>query len=73
VHAVAPQSTSAPQLFFVAPHGTFAQVTAVVSGTHWQVDGEPTQLSVAPQAVQRAASAQPCAASVDTQTPPHIL
>jgi hypothetical protein len=69
VHVHVPQSTSWWQLFFTTPHGAFAHVVVSASGTHWQVVGEPAQLSLAAQAVQRVASWQPCVTSVGT----HLL
>jgi hypothetical protein len=70
VQVHAPQSTSCPQSFFATPHGVVAHVVVFVSGTHWHVDeGEPTQLSLAAQAVQRVVSWQPCVTSVGT----HLL
>jgi hypothetical protein len=68
VHVQAPQSTSCAQLFFAGPQGTAAQVVLFASGTHWQLDGEPTQLSLAAHDVQLAAW-QPCVTSVGTQRP----
>ena len=46
---------------------------AVLSGTHWQVVGDPAHVSLVAHAVHFAASAQPLLASVGTHLSPHFL